>query len=109
MLFYGQNPHLYLKECKNPHMRIFDVIDFNEASIDRSYDMISKEKYMIDEIQFGEFDEHLYDEEDETYDLIINNMSLNWSNNLEESFKNFHRLLKPNGVYIGSLLGGDTL
>ena len=46
---------------------------------------------------------------DESYCLILNNLTLHWQNKLDASFTNFSRMLRPNGVYIGSMLGSDTL
>ena len=63
----------------------------------------------IHEIQFGEYDESKYDAEEGVYDLIINNMTIHWNDSIEDSFKNFHRMLKPDGACIVSLLGNDTL
>ena len=41
--------------------------------------------------------------------MIINNLTLHWVNDLKKSFENFNKSLKPNGAYLGSVFGGDTL
>lgn len=47
--------------------------------------------------------------QEEQFDLIINNMSLHWSNDIETMLRNFHDTLEPNGAFISASLGGDTL
>ena len=42
-------------------------------------------------------------------DLIVANMNLHWLNNLQHTFAAFHETLEPDGVFIGTALGGDTL
>ena len=42
-------------------------------------------------------------------DLIVSNMTLHWVNNLEGTFAAYRESLQPNGVFMGTLLGGDTL
>lgn len=43
------------------------------------------------------------------YDLIVSNLSLHWINDLPEVFKKLYNCLKPDGCFIGSMFGGDTL
>lgn len=43
------------------------------------------------------------------YDLIISNLSLHWINDLPEVYKKLFNCLKPDGCFIGSMFGGDTL
>lgn len=43
------------------------------------------------------------------YDLIISNLSLHWVNDLPEVYKKLFNCLKPDGCFIGSMFGGDTL
>lgn len=54
-------------------------------------------------------DEETWDFEEESLSLIINNLTLHWVNNLEQTFKNFNKSLESNGVYLGTLFGDDTL
>ncbi|XP_008314706.1 arginine-hydroxylase NDUFAF5, mitochondrial [Cynoglossus semilaevis] len=44
-----------------------------------------------------------------TFDLVVSSLSIHWINNLPEAFKQIHQVLKPDGVFIGAMLGGDTL
>ena len=45
----------------------------------------------------------------EQFDLIINNMSLHWLNDVEQSLNNFLQSLVPDGAFIAASLGGETL
>ncbi|KAK5578572.1 hypothetical protein RB653_008244 [Dictyostelium firmibasis] len=47
--------------------------------------------------------------EDQSLDLIISNLSLHWINDLPGVFGGLKRLLKPNGVFLASLFGEETL
>lgn len=45
----------------------------------------------------------------ETYDLILSNLSLHWTNDLPGVLTQINRLLKPDAPFLGAMLGGDTL
>ncbi|EGC35120.1 hypothetical protein DICPUDRAFT_97998 [Dictyostelium purpureum] len=47
--------------------------------------------------------------EDQSLDLIVSNLSLHWINDLPGVFGNLKRLLKPNGVFLATLFGEETL
>ncbi len=42
-------------------------------------------------------------------DLIITNLSLHWVNDLPSAMKHIRAALKPDGFFLGSMLGGDSL
>ena len=44
-----------------------------------------------------------------TFDLIISNLSLHWVNDLPGALAQIRRALKPDGLFLASMLGGDTL
>jgi len=46
---------------------------------------------------------------DGTFDLVVTNLSLHWVNNLPGAFKEILRVMKSDGVFIGTMLGGSTL
>ena len=54
-------------------------------------------------------DEELFSMEPESVDLVISNLALHWINDLPGLFKRVHRMLKPDGVFLASVWGGDTL
>ncbi|RLV94187.1 NADH dehydrogenase ubiquinone 1 alpha subcomplex assembly factor 5 [Spathaspora sp. JA1] len=43
------------------------------------------------------------------FDAVISNLSLHWINNLPQTLANINRILKPDGFFMGTLFGGDTL
>uniref|UniRef100_A0A8D0EKC7 NADH:ubiquinone oxidoreductase complex assembly factor 5 n=1 Tax=Strix occidentalis caurina TaxID=311401 RepID=A0A8D0EKC7_STROC len=42
-------------------------------------------------------------------DRVFDIPSLHWVNDLPRAFKEIHQVLKPDGVFIGAMFGGDTL
>lgn len=47
--------------------------------------------------------------EPEQFDLIVSNMKLHWVNDVETTLKNYHDSLEPDGVFMSTSLGGDSL
>nr|CCA18665.1 conserved unknown protein putative [Albugo laibachii Nc14] len=43
------------------------------------------------------------------FDLIISSLNLHWVNDLPSTFTQIRDCLKPDGAFIGAVLGGDTL
>ncbi|KAJ8365932.1 hypothetical protein SKAU_G00147630 [Synaphobranchus kaupii] len=54
-------------------------------------------------------DEEFLPFSDNTFDLVISSMSLHWINDLPGAFRQIHQVLKPDGVFIGAMVGGETL
>lgn len=50
---------------------------------------------------------HKFD--DSSLDMVISNLSLHWVNDLPGCFKTIMKSLKPDGVFIASFFGADTL
>jgi SAM-dependent methyltransferase len=46
---------------------------------------------------------------DESLDLVVSTLSLHWTNDLPGALVQIRRALKPDGLFIGALLGGTTL
>jgi SAM-dependent methyltransferase len=45
----------------------------------------------------------------QSVDLVVSCLALHWCNDIANTFYQIQRILKPNGVFIGAVLGGDTL
>lgn len=45
----------------------------------------------------------------DTFDLVFSNLSLHWVNDLPKCLREIRRVLKNDGVFIASMLGGNTL
>lgn len=54
------------------------------------------------------FDHELLQQSDQ-YDAVISNLSMHWINDLPQALKNINRVLKPDGLFMGTIFGGDTL
>ncbi|CCG22141.1 hypothetical protein CORT_0B04340 [Candida orthopsilosis Co 90-125] len=48
-------------------------------------------------------------QESNAFDLVVSNLSLHWINDLPQCLANINRILKPDGLFMGTLFGGDTL
>lgn len=55
-----------------------------------------------------EFDNE-YLKESNQYDAVISNLCLHWINDLPSILTNLNRILKPDGFFMGTIYGGDTL
>mmetsp|Transcript_62860 Transcript_62860/g.123490 ORF Transcript_62860/g.123490 Transcript_62860/m.123490 type:complete len:401 (-) Transcript_62860:72-1274(-) len=47
--------------------------------------------------------------DDDTFDLVTSSMALHWCNDLPFTLREVRRVLKPDGCFIGAMLGGNTL
>ncbi|XP_078261786.1 arginine-hydroxylase NDUFAF5, mitochondrial isoform X1 [Rhinoraja longicauda] len=54
-------------------------------------------------------DEEFLPFQENTFDLIVSSLSLHWVNDLPGAFKQINNSLKPDGVFIGAMMGGETL
>jgi len=46
---------------------------------------------------------------DETFDLVICNLNLHWSNDLNKTLKEINRVLRPDAALIGAIWSNDSL
>ena len=54
-------------------------------------------------------DEELLPFADGSFDLVLSNLSLHWVNDLPGALLQINHALKPDGLFLGTMLGGDTL
>lgn len=54
-------------------------------------------------------DEELLPYQSESLDLVISNLSLHWVNDLPGCLAQIKQALKPDGLFLSAMLGGDTL
>ena len=47
--------------------------------------------------------------EDGEFDLVISNLNLHWVNDLQGCFQRINQILKPDGVFLASLFGDQSL
>ena len=54
-------------------------------------------------------DEELLPFAPQSFDLVVSNLSLHWVNDLPGCLLQIRRCLKPDGLFLAAMLGGDTL
>ncbi|MCE2491255.1 MAG: methyltransferase domain-containing protein [Alphaproteobacteria bacterium] len=54
-------------------------------------------------------DEELLPFAPESFDIILSNLSLHWTNDLPGTLAQLNRALKPDGLFLATMFGGDTL
>ncbi|KAL7753929.1 hypothetical protein RI367_000861 [Sorochytrium milnesiophthora] len=65
---------------------------------------VAIERQVLDEER--EFAAHF---ERDSLDMIVSSLALHWVNDLPGTLAQFRHALKPDGVFVGAMLGGDTL
>lgn len=61
------------------------------------------------DVQRHEMDEERLQFDADSLDLVVSSLSLHWVNDLPGVFAQIKRCLRPDGVFIGALYGGETL
>lgn len=54
-------------------------------------------------------DEEFLPFKENTFDLVVSSLSLHWVNDLPGALRQIQQVLKPDGVFIGAMVGGETL
>ena len=54
-------------------------------------------------------DEEFLPFKEQSLDLVVSNLSLHWVNDLPGALTQIHRALKPDGLFLAAMLGGETL
>ena len=54
-------------------------------------------------------DEELLPFAPSSFDLVLSNLALHWVNDLPGTLAQIHRCLKPGGLFLATMLGGETL
>ncbi|CAI5758514.1 unnamed protein product [Candida verbasci] len=63
-------------------------------------------KFIADE---ESFDHEILLQNENQFDAVISNLSLHWINDLPTTLSNINKILKPDGLFMGTVFGGDTL
>lgn len=58
---------------------------------------------------FIQIDEEFLPFKKNTFDLIYTSLNMHWINDIPSTFKQINNILKPNGAFLGIILGGKTL
>ncbi|CAG8657384.1 1818_t:CDS:10 [Acaulospora colombiana] len=78
--------------------------DITEKMLNRDKDV----KYDV-EVERMILDEESLPFEENTLEAVLSNLSLHWVNDLPGAMIQIRRSLKPDGVFLASMFGGDTL
>lgn len=54
-------------------------------------------------------DEEFLPFKENVFDLVVSSLSLHWVNDLPGAFRQIYYVLKPDGVFLGAMIGGETL
>jgi NADH dehydrogenase [ubiquinone] 1 alpha subcomplex assembly factor 5 len=84
------------------------ALEMSSGQLDQCQLPPNEENIDCEKIQFNEDNQKL-PFEDESVNLVTSSLSLHWVNNLPGLFKDVQRVLKKDGVFIGSMFGGETL
>jgi malonyl-CoA O-methyltransferase len=98
----GYSSRILEKRYKNAKII---AVDFAEQMLLRS----KKDKKWFDRKRYICGDAETLPFGDNTVDLIFSNLMLHWMNDSEKVLKELRRVLKPDGLFLFSTLGPDTL
>ncbi|XP_064172898.1 arginine-hydroxylase NDUFAF5, mitochondrial [Anguilla rostrata] len=96
----GRN-HIAAHLSKDIVERLF-VTDISENVLKRKKEVEMPTHCVMADEEFLPFKEN-------TFDLVVSSMSLHWINDLPGAFRQIQHVLKPDGVFIGAMVGGETL
>lgn len=102
------------KDKKNIRSKIKELtmFDSSEALLYRDADEDFNKDFegkIVRQIGDEESFDHECLEQSDQYDAVISNLSLHWINDLPKTLTNINRVLKPDGLFMAAILGGDTL
>lgn len=88
-------------------------LDFSEKMLyrDQEYWEEWRKAAQLDNIvpAVGPIDGSRLPYDDHSFDIVISSMSMHWVNDLPNFLKEVKRILKPDGVFMAAMLGGETL
>ncbi|XP_051939930.1 arginine-hydroxylase NDUFAF5, mitochondrial [Hippocampus zosterae] len=93
--------HVAQHLSKDAVERLF-VTDISEATLRRNVGGEMRWHALAADEEFLPFREN-------TFDLVLSSMSLHWVNDLPGALRQIRAVLKPDGVFIGAMAGGETL
>lgn len=91
---------------KRPGLERLIMCDTSESLLNRDRHL---DKEFGFEIERRVIDEEMLPFEPNSLDCVVASGSLHWTNDLPGALAQIQRALKPDGVFLGYMLGGDTL
>ncbi|KAH8555674.1 S-adenosyl-L-methionine-dependent methyltransferase [Umbelopsis sp. PMI_123] len=80
------------------------MCDMAEKALNRDKDV----KYDVD-VERMVVDEELLPFEENSLEAVVSSLSMHWINDLPGALIQIRKALKPDGVFVGAMFGGDTL
>ncbi|GAA5974401.1 hypothetical protein JCM11641_005261 [Rhodosporidiobolus odoratus] len=106
ILDYGSGPGYLAKHLDEEITKKVIMVDSSRKMLYRDEDVevdVDLERVHLDEEQLAShFPEN-------SHDCIMSCLSMHWINDLPGALAQIKRVLQPDGVFIGSMFGGDTL
>ncbi|KAL0586017.1 hypothetical protein ABG067_004340 [Albugo candida] len=102
--------HIYKALCEDDER--FDIQELVQSDISEKLLQKSSASRNEDEclqMSYLAVDEEFLPFKKSHFDLIMSSLSLHWVNDLPSTFVQIRECLKPDGAFIGAVLGGDTL
>ncbi|KAM7008875.1 arginine-hydroxylase NDUFAF5, mitochondrial [Tautogolabrus adspersus] len=97
----GGKSHIAEHINKDVVERLF-LTDISEKSLKQTRQTEIPTRCVLADEEFLPFKEN-------TFDLVVSSLSLHWINDLPGALKQIQQVLKPDGVFIGAMVGGETL
>nr|XP_020516097.2 arginine-hydroxylase NDUFAF5, mitochondrial-like [Labrus bergylta] len=97
----GGKSHIAEHLNKEVVERLF-LTDISERSLKQTRQTEIPTRCVLADEEFLPFKEN-------TFDLVVSSLSLHWINDLPGALKQIQQVLKPDGVFIGAMVGGETL
>lgn len=98
----GKITHLLEKRYRDTNIFTTDIADAMLKKAKRHARWFSKQCFICTDAESLPFAEH-------SFDFIFSNIALPWCHNLEIALQEIYRVLRPDGLFMFSLFGPDTL
>lgn len=100
------------KESVKSRIKEIIMVDSSKLSLERDISESFNTKFegkIIRNVADEETFDHECLQQPDQYDAVISNLSMHWINDLPQALAKINRVLKPDGVFMGTIFGGDTL
>ena len=104
---YLTQPHPETEESVSSRISKLVCVDSSEGLLYRDSELPFNSFIDITRVVFDE--EGILPFEENAFDAVLSSLSLHWINDLPLTLTEINRVLKPDGPFIGAILGGDTL
>ncbi|MBA2654178.1 MAG: malonyl-ACP O-methyltransferase BioC [Gammaproteobacteria bacterium] len=98
----GYATSLLEKKYKKAKVIVFDIAEKMLQKSKQNKRWFDRKRYLCGDADHLPF-------ADKSMDLIFSNLMLHWTHDIDKTIQEVHRILKPNGLFLFSTLGPDTL